>query len=79
MTSEEIKKAMHDFSPVRCNGTSYRRITAYIYRVVETHKRGTYKIVLQVELLDYCGNSVTIAEAEKVELVEHSGEKEDEN
>ena len=69
MTSEEIKKAMHEFSPVRCKGISYKRITAYIYRVVETRKRGTYKTVLQVELLDYNENSVTIAEAEKVELI----------
>lgn len=69
MTSEEIKKAMHEFSPVRYNGIEYDRITAYIYRVIETHKKGTFKIVLQVELLDYCGNSVTIAEAEKVELI----------
>lgn len=70
MTSEEIKKAMHEFSPVRYNGIAYRRITAYIYRAIETHKKGTFKIILQCELLDYCGNSVTIAEAEKVELIQ---------
>lgn len=69
MTSEEIKKAMHEFSPVRYNGFVYNRITAYIYRAVETHKKGTYKIVLQCELLDVNRNSVTIAEAEKVELI----------
>lgn len=70
MTSEEIKKAMHDFSPVRYNGINYKRITAYIYRVIETHKKGTFKIILQCELLDNCGYSVTIAEAEKVELIQ---------
>lgn len=70
MTSEEIKKAMREFSPVKYNGIRYKRITAYIYRVVETHKKGTFKTVLQVELVDYCGNSVTIAEAEKVELIQ---------
>lgn len=70
MTSEEIKKAMREFSPVQHNGIEYKRITAYIYRVVETHKRGTFKTVLQVELLDRGGNSVTIAEAEKVELIQ---------
>lgn len=69
MTSEEIKKAMREFAPVRYNGIEYKRITAYIYRVVETHKKGTFKTVMQVELLDYGGNSVTIAEAEKVELI----------
>lgn len=78
MTSEEIKNAMHQFAPVRYNGVRYDRITAYIYRAVETQKRGKYKIVLQCELLDLCGNSVTVAEAEKVELVndEHSGNAE---
>lgn len=69
MTSEEIKKAIHAFSPVRYNGINYRRITAYIYRAIETHKRGTFKIVMQCELLDCGKNSVTIAEAEKVELI----------
>lgn len=70
MTSEEIKKAMHEFLPVKYNGIIYKRITAYIYRVVESHKRGMYKVVMQVELLDLNENSVTIAEAEKVELIE---------
>lgn len=69
MTSDEIKKAMIEFSPVRYKGTEYKRITAYIYRVVESDRRGTYKTALQCELLDRCGHSVTIAEAEKVELV----------
>ena len=69
MTSEEIKKAMHDFAPVRYNGVEFTRISAYIYRVVETHKTGTYKTVMQCELVDRCGHSVTVAEAEKVELV----------
>lgn len=73
MTGEEIKKAMHDFSPVRYNGINYQRITAYIYRVVETHKKGTFTTILQVELLDYCGHSVTIAEAEKVEVIKNEG------
>lgn len=68
MTSEEIKKAMLNFSPVKCNGIEYERITAYIYRVVRTHG-STYKTIMQCELLDRCGNSVTIAEASKVELV----------
>ena len=70
MTSEEIKEAMHHFKPVRYNGIAYDKITAYIYRAVETHKRGVFKIVMQCELLDKSRNSVTIAEAEKVELIE---------
>lgn len=75
MTSEQIKKAMHEFSPVRYDGIKYKRITAYIYRVIETHKRGTYKIVMQCELLDYNGYSVTIAEADRVELIEDGLDK----
>ena len=69
---------MHQFSPVKYNGVTFDRITAYIYRAVQTHKRGVYKIVLQCELLDLCGNSVTVAEAEKVELItdEHIGNAE---
>lgn len=68
MTSEEIKKAMHEFAPVQYDGIKYKRITAYIYRAVETDKRGTFKICLQCELLDYNEKSVTVADAERVEL-----------
>lgn len=69
MTSEEIKQAMHEFKPVKYKGIEYERITAYTYRVNETHRRGKYKIVMQCELLDKNKNSVTVAEAEKVELI----------
>lgn len=69
MTSEEIKNAMREFSPVVYKGVKYKRITAYIYRAVETRKRGTFKIVMQCELLDYNANSVVIADAGKVELL----------
>lgn len=70
MTSEEIKAAMYAFAPVRYQGQTYSRITAYIFRVVESVHRGTYRTIFQVELLDRNRNSVTIAEADKVELVE---------
>ena len=69
MTSEEIKKAMHEFSPVRYDGIKYKRISAYIYRAI-AKRRGTYKIVMQCELLDFNEGSVTIADAEKVELIQ---------
>lgn len=68
MTSEEIKEAMYNFTPVKYEGRRYARITAYIFRVVALHGRNAYKTVLQVELLDYNQNSVTIADANKVEL-----------
>ena len=67
MTSEEIKQAMKTLAKVKYRGVIYDRITAYIYRVVSHEKN--YKTVLQCELLDKCGNSVVIAEAEKVELM----------
>ena len=70
MTSEEIKKAMVNFSPVRYKGIEYKRITAYIYRVVREPMRNSLKGIIQVELLDKNENSVTIAEPEKVELIE---------
>lgn len=59
---------MHEFSPVIYNGIKYKRIAAYIYRVIETRKRGNFKIVMQCELLDYNEISVTVAEAERVEM-----------
>lgn len=74
MTSEEIKAAMYNFSPVIYDGIRYKRITAYIFRVVALRGRNAYKTVLQVELLDYNENSVTIADANKIKLVENKGE-----
>ena len=52
MTSEEIKQAMHNFSPVIYDGIEYERITAYIYRIIKTHKAGKYKTIMHVELQD---------------------------
>lgn len=70
MTNAEIKEAMQNLSPVRCGGIEYKRITAYIYRVVRVSMTNTYKGIIQVELLDKNEQSVTIAEAEKVELIQ---------
>ena len=69
MTSEEIKTAMHEFTPVKYDGIEYERITAYIYRIIKTHKAGRYKTIMQVELQDRKSNSVTIADAKKVEVI----------
>ena len=69
MTSAEIKEAMQTFAPVKCRGVVYKRITAYIYRVIPLPMTNTFKGIIQVELLDRNENSVTIAEADKVELV----------
>lgn len=68
MTSEEIKQAMLNFTPIMCEGIEYERINAYIYRVVNTS--GKYKTVMQVELKDKSANSVVIADAKKVSIAE---------
>lgn len=69
MTSEEIKEAMHNFTPVMYDGIRYKRISAYTYRVVIDKNRGTYRTIYQVELLDRNEHSVTIADPAKVEVI----------
>lgn len=70
MTSDEIKRAMREFSPVRYKGIEYAKINAYIYRIYVNPKTGKFKEAFQLELQDKHGHSITIAEAEKVELIE---------
>mgnify|MGYP006378319105 CR=1 FL=1 len=68
LSSDEIKDAMIRFLPIKYDGIRYRRISAYIYRVIETNRPGVYKTALQCELVDRKANSVTIADSRKVEL-----------
>ena len=68
MTSDEIKKAMREFLPVVYKGNEYERINAYIYRIYRNPNSGKYRESFQLELQSYGANSVTIAEADKVEL-----------
>lgn len=68
MTSEEIKQAMLNFTPVMYEGIEYERINAYIYRIVNSS--GKYRTVMQVELKDKKANSVVIADAKKVSIAE---------
>lgn len=68
MTSDEIKKAMRDFAPVVYKDNEYERINAYIYRIYRNPNSGKYIESLQLELQSIGANSVTIAEADKVEL-----------
>lgn len=70
MTSAEIKKAMVNFSPVKSGGIEYEKINAYIYRIFVNPQTRIAKEVFQVELQDKSGNSITIANANDVELVE---------
>ena len=70
MTSDEIKRAMREFSPVRYKGVEYKKINAYIYRIYVNPNTGKYKETFQLELQDKKAHSVIIAEAEKVELIQ---------
>lgn len=68
MTSEEIKKAMLEFAPVIYKGIEYKNINAYIYRVYKSPHTGNYRETFQLELQDRYANSVTIANANEVQL-----------
>lgn len=68
MTSEEIKQAMRNETPVTYKGVKYDKITAYIYRAVKDNHTGKIKFIFQVEVVDHCGNSVSIVDAGKVEV-----------
>lgn len=63
MKSEELKKALLEETPVAIDGMTYEKINAIIYR-----KRKN-SIAVFAELLDRCGNSVTIVRAEDVKEV----------
>lgn len=68
MTSEEIKQAMAKFTPIDYDGITYERISAYIYRCERDRHTNKYRFVLQVELWDKCGHSVTIAPADRIKV-----------
>ena len=70
MTSEEIKKAMVNFTPVMHRGIVYKKINAYIYRIYVNPQTGKYKEAFQLELQDTKGQSVTIADAKDVTLLQ---------
>lgn len=74
MTSAEIKQAMVNFSPVIYRGIKYQRIGAYIYRIYVSPHTHKYKEAFQLELQDKNGQSVTIASADDVTLLEDNRE-----
>lgn len=63
VTNSEAKAAFKEQCPIRCGGITYKHISALIYRMNQDHS-GT---VLQVELLDRAGHSVTIAAPDRIE------------
>lgn len=64
MTPAELKQAMIDEIPVTHNGIKYKRVTGIIYR-----KRGNAAII-QAELLDENGHSLTYAAPKRVSRLE---------
>lgn len=67
--SSEIKDAMLNFTPVMYKGIIYKNINAYIYRVYKNPQTRRYKEAYQLELQDVKANSITIANAEEVQLL----------
>ena len=63
MTREELKAAFDEQCPVVYGGITYQRISALIRR----RNIGEPRTVLQVELADRNGYSVTIAAPDKIE------------
>lgn len=61
MTSDEAKKCLYSRKEVVCNGITYERMTAIIYRLDERDN-----IIVSAELLDKNRNSVTIAQLKDV-------------
>lgn len=64
MTKTALKDAFQHSLPVVSGGIRYKRVNALIDRRIKN------TVVLQAELLDMNENSVTIAQAERIELAE---------
>lgn len=60
MDNDEIKAALKEGVPIVAGGVEYAKISALICR----NHNG--KIILQAELIDKNGNSVTIAQPKKI-------------
>lgn len=63
MTREEMKAAFMEGCPVMHNGSTYQCVSAIIYR---KNPAGN-GLIVQGELLDKNGNSVTIAAPDRIE------------
>lgn len=62
MTREELKAAFFEECPVVHSGIEYQKVSAIIYR---KNPKGN-SLIVQAELLDRSGHSVTIARPEKI-------------
>lgn len=60
MTSEELKEAFKNGTPIMHRGIRYERINAIIYRYIKN------KIVVSAELQSNVGHSITIARMKEI-------------
>lgn len=60
MTVEELKQAFKAGTPITFNDTTYKCVSAIIYR------RGGSRVIVQAELLDKNMNSVSIAPPDRI-------------
>lgn len=67
MTMEELKTAFFDQTPVASGDITYKCVSALIYR---RSKKG---LVIQAELLDKCGHSVTIITPDRISFIKEDG------
>lgn len=67
----ELKRGLLEELPAECRGIVYPKITGIIYR---RHPHGGVRI--QVELLDACGHSRTIAAPKEVHILDRHDESE---
>jgi len=67
MTGEELKGAFKAGTPVINGGITYKCVSAIIYR------RSGNGVIIQAELQDRSGHSITIAEASRVEPAKGAG------
>lgn len=68
MTNSELKDALMDERPVRCNGIEYKRIDSIIYNKVGG------KIAVAAELLDKNSNCIVRVQADKVQNLEEQND-----
>lgn len=67
MTMEELKTAFFNQTPVASGSITYKCVSALIYR------RSKKALVVQAELLDKCGHSVTIITPDRISFIKEDG------
>lgn len=68
MTPKEAREAMETRVPVMYREKKYKKIQAVIYRMPYENQRAAYNGFYQVELLEFSGSAVVIADPAEVEV-----------